>query len=496
LYNLVAGKPRRVEPGTGVMDRRQMQPSLFGRPGVAAAVRILQISKQLRENPGLGYATAFISVGVASGLQWLAQDQYAGSPFLTIYPAVIVTALVGGTGAGFLAAALAGGSQWGFFIPTFHWFAFLSYAFDATVCVMLIDFINRTLDILLINIDREKQAKQHQYLLAKELHHRIKNLFTVIQAVIRFSPPGEGMVRESAVKQRLMDRLQFMSATNRAITDSMGDGVRLNDLISSEIRGFESQFEISGNPLLVLGPQMTQNLSLILHELLTNALKYGALSVPQGRVNVRLDWTSWVLTFVWQERGGPSVLPPEGSGPVAGSLEPSPRAFARTSTSPTPPAGCVTRCRFIPTRTAASSRPWLGPGWNGEVPSGMTRIDAPTPLVWVIGRTKTDGPRRRRQALSRRLHFMMQRASRLRTHSIGLPSVVGCLSSLIPDGSLDLYFQNESPGQGKDGNWLPAPRGAFTLTLRIYAPKSEVLTGKWSPPPVLRTQAVLGLGGQ
>jgi two-component sensor histidine kinase len=55
--------------------------------------------------------------------------------------------------------------------------------------------------ILLINIDREKQAKQHQYLLAKELHHRIQNLFTVIQAVIRFSLPGEGMVRESAVKR-------------------------------------------------------------------------------------------------------------------------------------------------------------------------------------------------------------------------------------------------------------------------------------------------------
>ena len=45
----------------------------------------------------------------------------------------------------------------GFFIPTFHWFAFLSYAFDATVCVMLIDFINRTLDILLINIDRRSR---------------------------------------------------------------------------------------------------------------------------------------------------------------------------------------------------------------------------------------------------------------------------------------------------------------------------------------------------
>jgi len=59
---------------------------------------------------------------------------------------------------------------------------------------------------------------------------------------------------------------------------------------------------------------MTQNLSLILHELLTNALKYGALSVPQGRVSLRLDWTSWVLTFVWQERSGPSVVPPDSAG--------------------------------------------------------------------------------------------------------------------------------------------------------------------------------------
>jgi two-component sensor histidine kinase len=309
------------------MDKWQMQPSIFGKPGVSAAVHILQIFKRLRQKPALGYATAFVSVGAASGLQWLAQDQYAGSPFLTIYPAVIVTALVGGTGAGFLAAALAGASQYWFFIPTFHWFAFLSYAFDASVCVMLIDFINRTLDILLINIDREKQAKQHQYLLAKELHHRIQNLFTVIQAVIRFSLPGDGMVRESAVKQRLMDRLQSMSITNRAITDSMGDGVRLNDLINSEIRGFESQIEISGAPGLVLGPQMTQNLSLILHELLTNALKYGALSVPQGRVTLGLDWTSWILTFVWQEHGGPAVVPPGDSGFGSRILGPFAKSF-------------------------------------------------------------------------------------------------------------------------------------------------------------------------
>lgn len=54
------------------------------------------------------------------------------------------------------------------------------------------------------------------------------------------------------------------------------------------------------------------------------------------------------------------------------------------------------------------------------------------------------------------------------------------------DGSLDLYFQHESPGKDKEANWLPAPEGAFNLTMRLYGPKADALTGKWNPPAVKR----------
>ena len=64
------------------------------------------------------------------------------------------------------------------------------------------------------------------------------------------------------------------------------------------------------------------------------------------------------------------------------------------------------------------------------------------------------------------------------------------------DGSLDLYFQHESPGKDKEWNWLPAPEGPYNLTMRLYAPKADALTGKWNPPPVTKASAVSSLTAQ
>jgi hypothetical protein len=75
------------------------------------------------------------------------------------------------------------------------------------------------------------------------------------------------------------------------------------------------------------------------------------------------------------------------------------------------------------------------------------------------------------------------------------------LSSWMPfkynaDGSLDLYFQNENPGKDKEANWLPAPKGAFNLTMRLYAPMPAALTGRWNPPPVTKLEGAQSLAAQ
>ena len=64
------------------------------------------------------------------------------------------------------------------------------------------------------------------------------------------------------------------------------------------------------------------------------------------------------------------------------------------------------------------------------------------------------------------------------------------------DGSLDLYLQNESPGQNKEANWLPAPKGPFNVMLRLYAPRSDALTGKWNPPPVTKLETTSSITAQ
>ena len=291
---------------------------------VAVPSFIHRAARVFRRHPAIGYIAAIASIGIATALQWLARDLYQGTPFLTVYPAVVLTAFLGGYRAGLLSAFLGGLSQWYLFIPEYNSIGVLSYAIDAVLCVTLIEYINRSLE-------KETEAKEHQTLLKDELRHRIKNLFAIIQSVIRFSLPGNDVsVSRGLIEDRLFGRLQAMFEANQYAGDAAGN-VALLDLIRSQIRGLGHQFIVHGRPHLILDPQLTQNFSLILYELVTNSLKYGALSTCHGRVYIDLVETRAGVAFDWAEVDGPIVHAPpdDGSGDGFGSriLGPFARGF-------------------------------------------------------------------------------------------------------------------------------------------------------------------------
>ncbi len=259
---------------------------------------IHRAARVFRGYPTIGYLVAFASVGLATALQWWASDFYQGAPFITIYPAVVITAFVGGYPAGLLSAVLAGLSQWYFFIPQFHWLAVLTYVIDAIVCVLLIEFVNR-------GLEKETEAARHETLLREELQHRIQNLFAVIQAVIRFSlPSNEARVSAAAIKDGLLDRLQALVDATRHVGDAKGE-VALIDLIHGQMRVFAERYTVHGRPQVTLNPQLTQNFALVLHELVTNSLKYGALSAADGSVQIKLhEVPTGVLLLDGNRRSG------------------------------------------------------------------------------------------------------------------------------------------------------------------------------------------------
>ncbi len=271
--------------------------------GIAVLSFILRAGRAFGGHPAIGYIAAFASVGLATALQWVARDLYQGTPFLTIYPAIVLTALVGGYRAGLLSALLAGLSQWYLFIPEANSFAIITFVLDAILCVALIEYINRSLET-------ETQAKEHETFLKQEMHHRMHNLFTVIQSVIRFSLPNNNIpVFPSVIEERLFGRLQAMFDANRYVSDATGN-VALIDLIRGQVRGFGNRITIRGRSFLLLDPQTTQNFSLIVHELVTNSLKYGALSTAEGRVQIDLKETRCGVAFDWTEANGPVVKTP------------------------------------------------------------------------------------------------------------------------------------------------------------------------------------------
>lgn len=166
-----------------------------------------------------------------------------------------------------------------------------------------------------LDITERKAAEERRTLLLGELAHRAKNGLAVVMAMVKQSARGQTTV--AGFEDMLMARLQAMAVSQDLVTASGGRPVDLGDLIRTALAAFDlAHFEIdpSLNGVTVPG-EIAVGAGLLLHELATNAVKYGALSNAKGRVClVRESSPAGRAAFGWREAGGPSVTKPTRQG--------------------------------------------------------------------------------------------------------------------------------------------------------------------------------------
>jgi two-component sensor histidine kinase len=163
-----------------------------------------------------------------------------------------------------------------------------------------------------VDVTERKEGEAHLRLLLRELTHRSKNLLAVIQAMARQTARHTGSV-ESFLTQ-FGARLQALAASHDLLVRESWYGASLGELIRSQLGGYldgsTAQVSIEG-PAIALKPEAAQNLGLALHELAVNAAKFGALSVPSGRVSItwsrRGSMGDNSVELDWREQLGPKV---------------------------------------------------------------------------------------------------------------------------------------------------------------------------------------------
>jgi PAS domain S-box-containing protein len=164
------------------------------------------------------------------------------------------------------------------------------------------------------DITERKRTDAQIVILGREAEHRAKNILASVQAVVHLSRSDT----TEGLKQSIEGRIQALANVHRLFVQSRWAGADLRSLIKEELSPYceldEKRASIEG-PALLLKPDMAQAMAVTVHELTTNAAKYGALSVPEGRVQIAWSCSPDKRVMLrWTETGGPHIEPPEHRG--------------------------------------------------------------------------------------------------------------------------------------------------------------------------------------
>ncbi|MCA0301158.1 MAG: DUF4118 domain-containing protein [Proteobacteria bacterium] len=270
--------------------------------------------------------------------------------FTTYFPAIGIVAALGGLLPGLVALVLSMGLAWFLFLPP-------ALSFDGTkiealqLGLFLVACTPLVVVAALLNVAigwlgqqrrtilrvQDAEARQHR-LLVKELEHRLGNLFGVVQLIAIRTLQGE--LEPAEARAAFRERIAALASASSA---SLGERPNVRGLVERQVKPYRSQVDIDHCEAIELEPKAAQQLALICHELATNAVKYGALSVPGGRVSIACKVRDAdgdpTFEFTWSEWGGPAPATPPKRGFGSEVLEDAPRYSGATVSMTFDPPG-------------------------------------------------------------------------------------------------------------------------------------------------------------
>jgi two-component sensor histidine kinase len=240
-----------------------------------------------------GGAGAFLFGAACTGSALLAQAVLGVDPpfgvFGPHYAAVLIATVMAGWSAGVLASLLGLTAVLWFFVPSRFLLHLLSWREIADIGMYLVisAIVVAITERYQVLVRRLREEEHYRRLVVDELRHRLVNKSATLEAIIR-----RELRADSCALEKISGRLRAVAATDVLIADSNERGAAIGDVLKAELEPYDfSRVCFSGAPTR-LPPRPAVTLALVLHELATNAAKYGALSIPQGR-----------LAISWQTRG-------------------------------------------------------------------------------------------------------------------------------------------------------------------------------------------------
>jgi PAS domain S-box-containing protein len=164
-----------------------------------------------------------------------------------------------------------------------------------------------------VDITDRKEAEERQGLLAREVDHRAKNALALVQSIVRLTRANTMNAYTGAVE----GRIRALSRAHTILAHSRWQGADMRGLVDEELAPYRTSDPsriVADGPNVSLQPAAAQSLALALHELVTNAAKYGALSTASGQVHLNWELTPDTLKLRWTESGGPMAKPPASPG--------------------------------------------------------------------------------------------------------------------------------------------------------------------------------------